>query len=69
MDNNKHGEIKTCYRVDQLGACGDCNAVVSSLEKKCSICESINIVRKDDSKWLIGIQHDEEFAKMLEPYR
>lgn len=69
MDQGKYGEIKTCYRVDQLGACGKCNAVVSSLEKKCSMCGSTNIIRKDDSKWLIGIQHDQEFSKVLDPYR
>ncbi len=69
MGNGKYGEIKTCYRVDQLGACGDCGAVVSSLEKKCSMCDSINIIRKDDSKWLIAIQHDQEFSKILDPYR
>lgn len=69
MDPSHYGEIKTCYRVDQLGACGDCGAIVSSLEKKCSMCNSTNIIRKDDSKWLIGIQHDQEFSEVLDPYR
>lgn len=69
MGNGHYGEIKTCYRVDQLGACGNCGAVVSSLEKKCSVCGSTNIIRKDDSKWLIGIQHDQEFCEVLDPYR
>ena len=67
MDNGEYGEIKTCYRVDQLGACGDCGAVVSSLEKECSRCGSKNIIRKDDSKWLIGIQHDHEFSEISDP--
>lgn len=67
MGNGKYGEIKTCYRVDQLGRCGNCGAVVSSLEKECSSCGSKNIIRKDDSKWLIGIQHDEEFKQVLDP--
>lgn len=67
MDNGEYGEIKTCYRVDQLGACGDCGAVVSSLEKECSSCGSKNIIRKDDSKWLIGIQHDQEFSEISDP--
>lgn len=69
MPDGKYGEIKTCYRVDQLGACCDCGNVVSSLEKKCSACDSVNILRKDDSKWLIGISHDQEFAHILDPYR
>lgn len=32
IDDERHGEIKTCYRVDQLGSCNACGAVVSSLE-------------------------------------
>lgn len=69
MENGSFGEIKTCYRVDQLGACGDCGSVVSSLEKECSACGSKNIIRKDDSKWLIGIQHEQEFSEILDPKR
>lgn len=69
MNDNKYGEIKTCYRVDQLGVCNNCGAAVSSLEKKCSICDSTNIIRKEDSKWLIGIQHDQEFSEILDPFR
>ncbi len=67
MDNGSYGEIKTCYRVDQLGKCRDCDAVVSSTEKKCSNCGSINIMRKEDSKWLIGIQHDQAFSEITTP--
>ena len=69
MENDSFGEIKTCYRVDQLGTCKDCGAVVSSLEKNCSVCGSKKIIRKDDSKWLIGIQHEQEFAEILDPKR
>ena len=29
-----YGEIKTCYRVDQLGKCKDCGWEVSAKEKK-----------------------------------
>lgn len=67
MGRDKYGEIKTCYRVDQLGICGECGAGVSSLEKECASCGSTNIIRKDDSKWLIGIHHDDEFQKVLDP--
>lgn len=69
MENGNYGEIKTCYRVDQLGQCSNCGGVVSSLEKECASCGSKDIVRKDDSKWLIGIQHDEEFKHIVDPYR
>lgn len=69
MGQEEYGEIKTCYRVDQLGQCADCAAAVSSLETRCASCGSKNILRKDDSKWLITIRHDEEFKKILEPKR
>lgn len=62
-----YGEIKTCYRVDQLGACRECGAVVSAMEKACSACGSSNIQRKDDSKWLIGLRNHDEFVEAIEP--
>ena len=69
MEDGAYGEIKTCYRVDQLGKCKRCGAVVSSLETECSVCHSRDIERKDDSKWLIGIQHDQEFSEVSDPKR
>lgn len=68
IDDERHGEIKTCYRVDQLGSCNACGAVVSSLETECAVCRSTSINRKDDSKWLIAIRNNDEFAKLLDPY-
>ena len=67
LPENAHGEIKTCYHVDQLGSCKDCHAAVSSIEAACSICGSENIDRKKDSKWLINIRDDAEFSRILEP--
>lgn len=67
MNNGSYGEIKTCYRVDQLGSCRNCGAVVSSLETECSACRSKNIDRRDDSKWLISLRNDTEFAEVIEP--
>ena len=67
LPNNEHAEIKTCYRVDQLGRCNDCGARVASIELFCPECRSANLQRNDDSKWLIGIRHEEEFASILEP--
>jgi len=64
-----YGEIKTCYRVDQLGSCRDCGAVVSSLETECSACGSKEIDRKDDSKWLISLRNEAEFTRVTEPLR
>lgn len=61
------GEIKTCYRVDQLGRCRGCSAGVSPDDKTCPECGSTKIERKDDSKWLISFRHDSEFGSLLEP--
>lgn len=61
------GEIKTCYRVDQLGKCRACSAGVAPDEDACPDCGSAEIERKDDSKWLISFRHDGEFSSMLEP--
>lgn len=67
LPNGEFGEIKTCYRVDQLGRCLDCKTSVASIENTCPVCGSDNIRRNDDSKWLISIRHDEEFAHILDP--
>jgi hypothetical protein len=64
---DEYGEIKTCYRVDQLGKCNNCGTQVSSIEDKCWSCESENIKRNDDSKWLISIRTEEEFEMILDP--
>ena len=67
LPDDNHGEIKTCYRVDQLGRCNSCNARIASIEPECPECGSDDIKRNDDSKWLIDIRHDDEFANILEP--
>ena len=66
-NNIKYAEIKTCYRVDQLGKCNVCNSVVSSLEKECSFCGSTDIRRNDDSKWLITMKNEEDLELTFEP--
>ena len=67
LPNDEYAEIKTCYRVDQLGKCNSCNARVASIELLCPECGSEDLQRNDDSKWLIGIRHDQEFSNILEP--
>lgn len=69
LPNGLFSEIKTCYRVDQLGKCLDCGAGVAAVETSCTSCGSENLKRNDDSKWLIGFQNEQEFAEVLEPYR
>lgn len=63
----EYGEIKTCYRVDQLGRCNDCHTQVAAIEQECPSCGSDNIRRNDDSKWLISIRDVDEYATLLDP--
>ncbi len=67
LPDDRWAEIKTCYRVDQLGSCVTCGAPVSSIEFTCPRCGENKIVRKDDSKWLIGIRNDEEMSTLFDP--
>lgn len=67
IPTNNYGEIKTCYRVDQLGKCLNCGKPVSAIENCCSYCKSENIKRGDDSKWLLTIKKFEDLEKMIEP--
>jgi len=69
LPNGKVGEIKCCYRVDQLGSCAKCGTVVASIEKVCpnEKCGSKNITRKDDSKWLLSPKSEEEVRELFIP--
>lgn len=67
LPEDKYGEIKTCYRVDQLGKCLTCGNVVSSIESKCSACNSESIKRNNDSKWLLTIKKYQDLEKMIDP--
>ena len=61
--DGKHSEVKTCYRVDQLGECSVCGFKVAITDKVCPLCGSDRLKRKDDSKWLIGLPANDELAK------
>jgi len=63
----KFYEIKTCTRVDQLGLCGKCGESVASIERECPSCNGLEIVRKDDSKWLITPQTDSDMLSLFDP--
>ena len=62
LPDGRHSEIKTCYRVDQLGECKNCHTKIATSDKICPACGSKDLVRKDDSKWLISIPAT-EFAQ------
>lgn len=66
LPNGRHAEIKTCYRVDQLGECSECGVVVSAVELRCPACSSTKIKRKDDSKWLIGAKSHQELIDLFD---
>lgn len=53
-------EIKACNRVDQLDKCKECGGKVMRIESHCPDCNSQNIKRAKDSKWLFGIKSNEE---------
>jgi len=69
LPDGAHGEIKTCSRVDQLGSCKSCGAAVSSVETTCAECEGVDILRKDDSKWLITCKNEAELADLFQAER
>jgi predicted RNA-binding Zn-ribbon protein involved in translation (DUF1610 family) len=67
LPDGKSAEIKTCYRVDQLGVCSSCRHAVASIEVECPSCGSTAIDRKDDSKWLLGPKDETELQAHWEP--
>lgn len=58
-------EVKSCSRIDQLDICRNCKAPVARLENKCSTCNSIDIERKNDSKWLFSIRNEDELNFLI----
>lgn len=58
-------EVKSCSRIDQLDTCKECNSPIARLEEKCPNCESTNIARKNDSKWLFGIRNEDDLNFLL----
>lgn len=69
LPNGQVGEIKCCYRVDQLGRCLRCGAAVASIEKVCpnEACSSRDLKRNDDSKWLITPKSESELRELFVP--
>lgn len=59
-------EVKSCSRVDQLDTCKNCKKKVLRIEKKCAHCNSANIKRMDDSKWLFSIKSEAELKLLTE---
>lgn len=67
LPDGMHAEVKTCSRVDQLGNCGACGLAIPSLSASCAACGSADIVRKDDSKWLLSVPPASTLGRLFEP--
>lgn len=59
-------EVKSCSRVDQVDECNVCKNKVLRIETNCSSCESSDISRKDDSKWLFTIRNENDLRVLTE---
>jgi hypothetical protein len=59
-------EIKSCSRVDQVDECLICKNKVLRIESFCSVCGSLNIDRKNDSKWLFTIRSENDLKVLTE---
>ena len=59
-DLNDGSEVKSCSRIDQLDKCLECSSPVSRFETNCPNCNSQNIKRNNDSKWLFSIRNESE---------
>jgi len=59
-------EVKTCSRVGQLDKCLNCKSPVLRTELNCSNCDSTNIQRKNDSKWLFSIRSENELKTLVD---
>ncbi len=59
-------EVKSCNRIDQVDACEACKARVMRIEDKCPNpnCNSSNIKRNNDSKWLFKASNKAELDQL-----
>ena len=58
-------EVKSCSRVDQLDSCNECKMPVLRTNINCRSCGSININRKNDSKWLFTIRSESDLETLV----
>src|SRR3989344_9245917 len=65
-DLSDGSEVKSCSRVDQLDKCNDCDSPVLRREEKCGNCNSTNIKRNNDSKWLFTIRSEDDLKTLVD---
>lgn len=58
-------EVKSCNRVYQVDKCNNCGARVLRIETRCPYCESDDIKRNNDSKWLFSIRDQHELDQYM----
>jgi len=59
-------EIKGCSRLDQLDKCNDCEEKILRTESKCPACNSEDIKRNNDSKWLFTIRSENDLTVLTD---
>ncbi|MBQ9389536.1 MAG: MamI family restriction endonuclease [Synergistaceae bacterium] len=59
-------EVKACSKVDQMDKCNKCGRGVLRSNSLCPYCGSHEIIRKNDSKWLINIRSKDELRMALD---
>ena len=64
-DLSDRSEVKSCSRLDQLDKCGVCRSAVARIEETCPVCDSDDIIRNNDSKWLITVKTEEDLDLLL----
>ncbi|EFA96888.1 MamI family restriction endonuclease [Hoylesella timonensis] len=64
-DLSDGSEVKSCNKVDQADKCKKCGARVMRYEESCPNCNSTDILRKDDSKWLFTVRSQAELEQYL----
>lgn len=73
IDDERHGEIKTCYRVDQLGSCNACGAVVPlssySGSTTISVANIKNVIKKYSPSARVNGLNKEKLLQLLEDIR
>lgn len=58
-------EVKSCNKIGQADKCKKCGKRVMRNQKKCPHCSSIDIIRKEDSKWLFSVKDEVELEQYL----